>query len=223
MKVMIRLYIFLLVISHFAIEAKNLKTSLIIPCTYKHAHLLYPLLKLYERQTVLPDEVIVSLSEANQVSPDIINALQQESWIFPVKLLISTNKQYAGTNRNIACRKAIHDIFICQDADDLPHPQRIETIKYFFENHNVDHLLHTFVFGDKITKFTPYTNDAIEFSYDKKHDVAWKKTPDIQNGCPAIRKRVFDALQWPETAHYEDTNFNVSVYQKFNRCIMKIS
>ena len=49
------------------IAHETLKTSIIIPCHPKHAQYLYELLKFYENQTILPNEVVISLSEANQV------------------------------------------------------------------------------------------------------------------------------------------------------------
>ena len=131
----------------------RLTTSIIIPCNFKHAHLLYNLLKHYKKQTVLPDEIIISLSEVNQVSDLIIKRLQDEQWPFPVKLLLSDQKMFAGENRNNACKNATADIFICQDADDIPHPQRVEISKYFFENYDIDHLMSSFVWISPINHY----------------------------------------------------------------------
>ncbi len=107
----------------------HLKTSIIIPCHPRHACHLYDLISLYEEQTVLPDEIVISLSQSNQVSEEIIHNIESTPWAFSVKLLKSDKKLYAGQNRNRACDKAAGDIFICQDADDLPHPQRVEIIQ----------------------------------------------------------------------------------------------
>ena len=70
----------------------HVKVSVIIPCHFKHAYLLHPLLQLFERQTRLPDEVVISLSEANKVSRSIIATLENEEWLFPVKLLLSDER-----------------------------------------------------------------------------------------------------------------------------------
>lgn len=44
------------------------KVSVIVPCYYGHFHCLPGLLKTLSCQTSLPDEVVISLSEANKVS-----------------------------------------------------------------------------------------------------------------------------------------------------------
>ena len=58
-----------------------------------------------------------------------------ENMKYPFKVIYIFHKEckYAGDNRNCACEKASGDIFITQDADDIPHPQRIEIIKYMFK------------------------------------------------------------------------------------------
>src|SRR3989344_6793822 len=141
-------FVFFLFAMGIAQAAEELTTSIIIPCHPKHAQYLYELLKIYEKQTNLPDEVVISISEAHQIEPNIIKLLQDEQWHFPVKLLLSDKKLFAGQNRNIACSYATSEIFICQDADDFPHPQRIEIIKYFFVKYGIDFLLHKFIYNN---------------------------------------------------------------------------
>jgi hypothetical protein len=38
------------------------------------------------------------------------------------------------------------DIILYQDADDLPHPQRVEIVKQYFETHDIVHLTHSYAF-----------------------------------------------------------------------------
>lgn len=209
----------LMMLVNSALYAAPLKISVIIPCIPKHTEHLFLLLKLCERQTILPDEVIISLSEADKTSPALIQKIKSEHWQFPLVLLTSNNKQWAGTNRNIASQKAIGDILIYQDADDLPHPQRFEIIKYFFENYPVDHLLHEFVSSEDLKQFPALNARNITFSYEKNLDVAWKKNPMLHNGCPSIRKHVFAKIKWPDTAHQEDTTFNGKAYRECKNCM----
>ena len=64
------LIIFNIQLVSFKIEKqfkKNLKISIIIPCHPQHAIHLYPLVKLYKQQTVIPYEVVVSLSESKKI------------------------------------------------------------------------------------------------------------------------------------------------------------
>src|SRR5579872_2678074 len=111
---------------------KRVTTTVIIPCSHKHAHLLYDLCKEYEKQTVLPDEIVISMSGCGQIHSEIIPTLERGPWAFPVHLHIFDEMYFADQNRNIGCSHAKGDIFILQDADDIPHPQRVEIIRYCF-------------------------------------------------------------------------------------------
>jgi glycosyltransferase involved in cell wall biosynthesis len=199
-----------------------LKTSIIIPCCATHAQHLYSLLKLYEEQTELPDEVIISLSSCCQVPDSLINELEHELWRFPVTLLLSKQTLFAGANRNVACCHATGDIFICQDADDIPHPQRIEIIKYFFTTYNIDHLIHQWVRvvnNDVPISFVNYENtNTIQFVVNEKFNNLFKPGT-FHNGNIAIARYVFDEIQWsPWIARGEDVALNVEIYKQFNHC-----
>ena len=194
----------------------GLTTAVIIPCYYGHAHHLFSLLKLYEQQTVLPDKVVIALSEAHRVAPELIMAINNEPWLFPVKLVSSDQKRYAGPNRNSACAHADGDILICQDADDVPHPQRVEAIKYFFQKYHVDHLLHKFHGANKDNEpeFALYNNIGdITYSYPKKYTDTYK-IGNVTNGNVSILKKVFKKNQWSNKRRGQDTEFNKKIYKK---------
>lgn len=193
--------------------------SLIIPCSHHHAHHLHSLLKLYERQTVLPTEAIISLSEANQVDPSVIIALQTEPWLFPLTLLLSDEQYYAGTNRNIACAQAKGTILVLQDADDIPHPQRIEIIKYFFDTHAVDHLMHLFTFShtfkNESPHFTVLNLRETAFVYRTNFYEPVSKKYCIHNGNIAITQQVFSSIKWFDCPRGQDTYFDKKAYKLF--------
>src|SRR5579872_1475277 len=202
-------------------QQRTVKTSLIIPCYYGHAKFLHKLLEIYEQQTVLPDEVVIALSEINKIEPSLIESLQNKKWSFPVTVVASEKKMNPGENRNNACSHASGDIFICQDADDIPHPQRIEIIKYFFENFEIDHLLHQFIFE----------HDQLEFVMDKtlighifpSHiNEAWQvdKVGYITAGNPSMRRTVFQKIKWGNGRAGEDVLFNSDVYDHFDKRIV---
>ncbi|MBP9841582.1 MAG: glycosyltransferase family 2 protein [Simkaniaceae bacterium] len=207
-----------------SIEPK--KISLIIPCHYTHADQLHALLRMYENQTRLPDEVVISLSIPQMVESELkqnaFYGLEQENWAFPVTLLISDGRKYAGENRNIACSHASGDILICQDADDVPHPQRIEIIGYFFEKYKIDHLMHEFMFVYENTEkmiFPNYLNlDQIRFSNTKNFQAIYRYAY-FTNGNPAITRELFQLMQWPNTPRGQDTEYNQRVYSERHRCI----
>ena len=201
---------------------KIIKTSIIVPCHPAHAPYLYNLLKCYEKQTVLPTEVVISLSEADRVDNDLIKRLQEKKWAFPVKLILNEQKLYAGENRNKACESAIGDVFICQDADDIPHPQRVEVIRYLFQKYDIDHLMHQFIkitsFQATVKSFNDYNDlDSMPFFYRKDLKV---KVPDLTNGNVAISRNVFKQIQWSHRPRAQDVVFCKSVYQQFSNCIV---
>lgn len=200
----------------------ELKTSLIIPCYYKHAGNLYPLLRMYEEQTRLPDEVVISLSEIQRVDSAILDELTHELWAFPITIVGSEKKQLAGENRNTACKYAVGDVFICQDADDIVHPQRIELIHYFFTHYDIDHLMHQYemVFpDDQKSLFEGYINpEAVSFVWRDTYRETMK-VGMLTNGNVAIARDVLKKVKWTNKPRGQDTEFNKNVYRKFKRCI----
>jgi len=203
---------------------RKLKTSVIIPCYYRHAQYLYSLLQLLQNQTTLPDEVVISISECDKIEPSILEALDEEAWIFPVKIIKSNDIHYAGTNRNIACRNATGDIFILQDSDDIPHPQRIEIIKYFFENYNIEHLMHQYFLINSL-------ESEINFSIIKDFKSIPLSAPDdnryygekkFTNGNVTISKEIFNSIKWTNKRRGQDTVFNKKIYRFFKRRMLRI-
>lgn len=204
-------------------EYVDKKLSVIIPCYYKHASKLFSLLRMYEAQTRLPDEVVISLSDAGRVDPNVLEQLRQELWAFPVTIVLANGSQAPGINRNIACKHAIGDIFMCQDADDIPHPQRVEVIHYFFTTYHVDHLMHGYkrlMPEDSIIPFKPYDDlSLVQFACLKNFDDVYYARL-FHNGNVAIARQTFDVVKWPGIRLGEDTEFNKMVYKKFNNCIV---
>jgi len=217
---------------------KNRTTSLIIPCCASHASHLLELLKMYEQQTELPDEVVISLSESQKVPANIFKELQAKSWIFPINLILSEKKLFAGENRNTACQEAKGDILICQDADDIPHPQRIEIINYFFRMQRVDHIIHQMetlnpekgIYKREKRTFIKWDeNDSIPFDHYKlSNNVPFFFPKDFwtvwcggiyTSGNIAITREVFDTIKWGNEPRGEDTIFNKKVYNTFKKCI----
>jgi len=202
-------------------EPLPMKTSIIIPCHFKHAPLLPILLDEYARQTVLPDEIVISLSETSLVSPEIIFHLQNHEWPFPVHLITSEMRFGDGGNRNRACRKATGDILIAHDADDLPHPQRIEIIKYLFETYNINHLGHGYIFAsDHSFKLIEHPKDVEFREYGPEYAFDGIDLP-IAYGPIAIHRRVFESIQWPEGfSRDNDKVFNCNVHREFKDIVV---
>lgn len=203
----------------------NLKTSVIIPCHPKHACYLFPLLKLYAQQSTLPSEIIISLSESKKISRNLLKKIESDKWPFVCKLLLSEERLFAGQNRNKASENSSGDILIYQDADDIPHPQRVAIIKYFFDNLNIDHLMHLCTKLEK-TSFKSYNPQTIPYLHYRNYKETLSSNLNTQNcvitnGNIALRKEIFQCIRWPSThLPAEDTHFNTAVYRNFHRCIV---
>jgi hypothetical protein len=200
----------------------GLTTSVIVPCHCDHFVFLEPLLSAYRDQTVLPDEVIVSLCEAQNVPAASILALEQTPWPFSLTILKHKQKLPPGANRNAACSCATQEIVISQDADDLPHPQRVEIIRYLFETAGIDHLLHQWISSQD--KFELYDVESVgkkTVSY-QIYDLV--DVPYLHNGNNAFRRTLFEKVHWkPSREIQEDVLFNriAYVFTK-NRLILKL-
>lgn len=223
-------YLFLVLsvsyLNGFSVESRpvssSLKVSVIIPCHYKHAEYLPSLLKMFAEQTILPQEVIISLSECAKVDEYIIKTITSTAYPFYLHLLTFKEPVSTGANRSYACSQAKGDVFVCQDADDLPHPQRIEVIKFFFENYEVDHLMHA---------WSPSLEDLP--SVVDLNQLDWFHLPEYTNilgsgiyanGPAALSRRVFDLIQWDSDFRLgEDVAFNKKVYKYFpNTIVVKV-
>lgn len=199
---------------------KSMTVSVIVPCSGFHFKLLQPLLRFYQYQTCLPDEIVISLSSVDEIDCAEIDALENSSWPFKVKIYRSIGKRSAGLNRNIASEISTGDIFIYQDADDIPHPQRVELVKHVFENYFVDHLMHHFVYYEQVAPMT-YDKDLLTInSFETYEEV--ERSPQfygkVHNGNVCCSRRVYAAVQWEDVKSLEydlDVQFNRAVYQKF--------
>lgn len=191
----------------------DLNVSVIVPCHYKHFPLLEELLINFSHQTVHPLEIVVSLSECELVEQEKIDALENTNWPFAIKILRNPEKLYGGQNRNRASQVSVGDILIYQDADDVPHPQRVEIVKALFDRYELDHLYHAWIHPTQ--SFASYTYDQyVNLCADCKRisDLGHKPT----YGNVSVTREVFNAVKWPEYSQKgEDADFNSQVYAKF--------
>ncbi len=193
-----------------ALFFQPLTVTVVIPCYYKHACCLPELLRAYEAQTRRPDEVVISLSEPGRVAPELIAQFERGPWAFPVKVLLHEEKLSAGANRNRACEDATGAVILFQDADDIPHPQRVEVVCHFFEEDKVDFLVHSFV----------YSEDPLPQNYDATqvaHTPYEKDTSEkVSYGSIALSRRAARCIHWRSTfGPGEDLDFMHRVFHKF--------
>lgn len=188
--------------------------SVIVPCCYKHFHLVPELLEAISIQTKLPDEVVISISESEKIPVDQIKKTENLQYPFKVRLIFHKERLYAGENRNSACENAIGDIFISQDADDIPHPQRIEIVTNFFKLYpNIQQIIHKWTANPAMNR-NFFTLDKIE-RYLVTNWSYYSTFTGVHNGNCAIRRQVFDKIQWTNKQKAQDVEFNKKVIEYF--------
>lgn len=200
-----------------------MKTSLIIPCTPKHfVESLPKVLKSYELNTVQPDEIVVSLSEYKNVEKDKFNKEELkyllqciDNKIFKKFILLNhSDKKTHGPNRQAGSEAAKGDILIYGDADDLAFSQRIEVIKYFFENCDIQHLNHQWAadisksktLDIKKIKFIPsekiyshyFPNDSLASCRAVFHAYGGDLLPYTTAGHTAVLKSSLEKIRWKD-------------------------
>ncbi len=191
-----------------------LTTSVIIPCHYDHFCLIPELLNTLEQQTVLPDEVVISISEFPPEAEDLVRAVGNMPWSFILRIIRHQDKMSPGHNRNYAGSNSFGELLICQDADDIPHPQRIEIIKLFFEKYKLDHLMHLWTHR---YDFSLFENDdgAISGRYVNDITGAWE-TDFITLGNASFTREVFERVKWSQMYYRgEDLHFLQNIYNAF--------
>lgn len=196
----------------------NKSTSVIIPCHVNHFQHLPELLIHFKNQSKSPNEIVISVSEVDEHAKSLAQVLLDQSWPFLLKFIVTENKKSAGENRNIAAKHATGDILICQDADDLPHPQRVEIIKYMFDTYQIDHLVHAYI--SYYRTFTPYKIDKvriIKFStYDEMIENCTKRKYHLTNGNVSYTKEVAKNVLFTSHHVWEDILFNRKVFASYN-------
>lgn len=173
-------------------------TSIFIPTTPFHIKYLTRILRYTRIGKVQPDEIIISISDyksCDKETIDIINNIEKEYDV----IIIKNEPLNPGPNRQLAKNYCKGDIIIYQDSDDVPHPRRVEIIKYFFENYDISHLNHSGVmsFNDIIIDFKEIELDKINIIHS---DTIYKKYFPNNN--------IMDCLGQTNSYGSEFTKFN---------------
>lgn len=187
-------------------------TSVVIPCYYGHFDLLENLLEGYARQTSIPEEVVIALSEANRIQDDRRVHLKAIAWPFKLVLLETDRHQFAGENRNRGILASRGELVIFQDADDYPHLQRVEAIQECYDKYHFDHLLH---------QWESSLEESIYFAFPCRQ-VPLREVEDgryqLHMGNCAISREVFNEIQWSSRWEGQDRLFTKDVYNVSSSC-----
>ena len=175
-----------------------------IPCTKQHTIYLEQCLHYIENQTLHPQFVVIVCSEST--APYNFS----QTYSFPIKQILSSASQCAGTNRNIGALYAKDKVpyIYFFDADDIMHPRYCETMTQFFTQHPDQtfvcpnfHLMKYHVIQDQIKQNNlPFdtipTNPIFYPNYIKSTDPSWPSVQPLENesmakGPVSIKSEIF--------------------------------
>lgn len=187
------------------------RVSVVVPCAARHASLLPGLIAALERQTSRPDEVVISISGV-AASP------KMSSRTFPLLCASTSGPANAARNRNVGSARASGDVLLYQDADDLPHPQRVEIIRTIFGRLEIDHLMHGFVYENSLSGGFTRRHDVNNLHDRVRGRRAYAFELGLTNGNPAVSKKLATAVRWPEERSVgEDVAFNQAACARSGR------
>lgn len=211
----------------------NMKTSFCIPVTFRHFNYLKELLCTIKDYIEKPDEIVISISEIdneqklNEIQ-NFFNSLKENLKI-DINYKYFVSKQNSGQNRNTCIELATNDLIIINDADDLPHIERIKIIKDIFENNDIVHLTHGYIqllssdLNYSIEKFDyklkKYDLDYVE---KRKFYIVENATIPIHEGAVSfLKSKINNIIKYKENKNeyiiWEDQDFNIEVLKKYNK------
>tara|TARA_B100000287_G_C20674758_1_gene794784 strand:+ start:6842 stop:7585 length:744 start_codon:yes stop_codon:yes gene_type:complete len=218
-----------------------MKTSVVIPATNGNFGYLNCILRHYEDGVEIPDEIVVSISNSHLVDSGSIDALENKfKNSFELKVLRHEETMLQGPNRDAASKQSTGDIIISNDADDIPHPQRVDIIKRLFKENDIVQINHGYQIN---TDFSFVENmqvmqceDVFNHHFPNCPDTDIRPNPHdlgfhapyggglpwtIHAGNVAFSKEVFDELSWRHTEEIAwDYDFCMDVLFRFKRSMI---
>lgn len=189
---------------------RAIHTSIVVPCSVENIPYLPELIESYNCQTVMPDEMIITLSEISKMDIEYIQEIEDCKDIASFKLLflIHPKKISMGEQRNFGCKYAKGEILICNNPDDIPHFQRVELINKIFHNTQCDLIIHKWMLPTGINEFNKY-HDITNLKFYKIKDWNPAHLFGTMNsyGNIAFKKKVVEKIKWRSVQKSDDIKF----------------
>lgn len=196
-----------------------MKIGVAIPSYIGHIHRLIELLDSIEKQTRLPDKVVVSCSSTREF-------VNNKTYSFPLQIILTEERQNAAQNRNIAASNLMDMDFVSFiDADDIMHPQRIEVLLKVFNEYDCDIILHNYLIDtgefENIENIQVRTDSLIQCHTGciVHRDSTRNYVDHIHHGQSTIKTRILDKVKFPEEDAFltrEDATFCHRVFELGN-------
>lgn len=198
--------------------------GLAIPSCKSYIQPLENLLENISKQTIIPDEISISISEVEEWYP------QND---FGLNLIITPIREIrdGAENRNTAGLKLSTDLISFFDCDDFMHPQRTEFILESFIENNIVALVHEFDISENVPwkekQWSP--SDFMSHLYDKKdleldiikfinpnhlYPVNEQVNKNYHNAHVTVRKEIFEEIKYQEGKWGADSLFNREIVEK---------
>ncbi len=212
--------------------SKKSDISLVIPCIHIHFEYIISLLKLYESQTLVPEEVILVITNADKLESHEIDELKNKKFKFALKIIEINRLSYSGNTRYIGAKNVSKNIIIFQDADDIPHSQRLEMIKYFFDKYpGIVHVCHKWsktpdTFNQKNYEIPNNCKKSIKKvkyvipQFNMFSATRYRKLEHVANGNIGIRRKIVNNLNWyRRMSRKQDIALNVDIANKYRKTL----
>jgi len=160
-----------------------------------------------------------------------MDILESGPWPFKVEIVRRTGVFMEGSNRTTAALCCSGDIVLCVDADDIPHPQRIEAVLELFSTLSDAEMVlcgHAYCPGEAIVCeaaipfFRPKEYAELRFYlgsqtwkqlFNKKDLMQWSS--GVHNGSPSFRRSLLETgIYWSDLKNGADLEFNSLVVAK---------
>jgi len=193
-----------------------MKIGVAIPCYKGHIDKLFELLDSIEKQTRVPDKVVVSCSSTDDFT-------HFKEYNFPLEIVITSEKKNAAQNRNIAISKLTNmDYITFIDADDIMHFQRIEILLKVFQEYDSDIILHNFLINnkifEKIEEIQVSPNSLIQCSSgciihkDNNKNLVYH----IHHSQVTLKKHILEKITFPEETEFNRREDSIFCHRVFN-------
>ena len=126
------------------------KTTVLIPCYYKHINHLFKTIDYFVKGTVKPFQILISLNGCKYINKIKIDKLQElySKHFVHFDIIKSYETLIRPIARNFVYKYIKGDIVSLCDADDIQHPQKVEIVEYFFNNYDIDHLINGYILSE---------------------------------------------------------------------------
>ena len=185
-------------------NSDSLSITNAIPVVLRHIKHLETCVNYILEQTLLPNEIIIIISEYidNEDNKKIIDELDLKIGKNNIKSVIKTfnNVQYAGENRAIAYQLCNSNIIIYQDCDDFVHKQRNEILLNIHMKTKIPHILHGWT-SDKCALLRKIDIENIELSNEINKICT-------ANGPVFLNKSMIGKIDFPRDRKGQDRNLN---------------